>query len=117
MAQSSTLILLPQTVYNGGGTANVYTVTGEKYPAAAYYLGNKNLQTITYSFTNVTGTMEVEATLSDNPGEGDWFKVYELAVDSETVVSYQNITGNFVYIRAKIKDFSNGTVQYIKITY
>jgi hypothetical protein len=122
MSQTTTLILLPQTTYNGGGTANVYTVTGNTQPAAAYYLGNQDLQTISYGFTNVTGTLEIEATLSSNPTDNDWFKVYELAANNNsntnsTVTSFQNITGNFVYIRAKVKDFANGVVQFVKLTY
>jgi hypothetical protein len=122
MSQTSTLILLPQTTYDGGGTANVYTVTGNAQPAAAYYLGNQDLQTITYSFTNVTGNLEIEATLATEPGSGDWFKVYEVEADNNsntnsTTTSFQNITGNFVYIRAKIADFANGVVQYVKISY
>jgi hypothetical protein len=122
MSQTTTLILLPQTTYNGGGTANIYTVTGNTQPAAAYYLGNQDLQTISYSFTNVTGNLEIEATLASSPTSGDWFKVYELEADNNsntnsTLTSYQNITGNFVYIRAKVADFANGVVQYVKITY
>ena len=122
MSQTSTLILLPQTTYDGGGTANVYTVTGNTQPAAAYYLGNQDLQTISYSFTNVTGNLEIEATLASSPTSGDWFKVYEVEADNNsntnsTLTSYQNITGNFVYIRAKVADFANGVVQYVKLTY
>jgi hypothetical protein len=122
MSQSTTLILLPQTTYDGGGTANIYTVTGNTQPAAAYYLGNQDLQTISYAFTNVTGNLEIEATLATSPGANDWFKVYEVEADNNsntnsTITSFQNITGNFVYIRAKIRDFANGVVQYVKITY
>lgn len=122
MSQSSTLILLPQTTYNGGGTANIYDVTGNAQPAAAYYLGNNDLQTISYGFTNVTGTLEIEATLASEPGSGDWFKVYELEANNSsntnsTLTQYQNITGNFVYMRARLKDFSSGVVQYVKLTY
>ena len=122
MSESTILILLPQTTYNGGGTANVYTVTGNTQPAAAYYLGNRDLQTISYSFSDVTGNLAIEATLASSPTSGDWFTVYELEADNNsntnsTLTSYQNITGNFVYIRAKIKDFANGVVQYVKITY
>jgi len=122
MSQTTTLILLPQTTYNGGGTANIYTVTGNAQPAAAYYLGNQDLQTISYSFTNVTGNLEIEATLASSPTSDDWFKVYEVEADNNsntnsTINAYQNITGNFVYMRAKIKDFADGVVQYVKLTY
>ena len=122
MAQSSTLILLPQTVYNGGGTANIYTVTGNQQPAAAYYLGNKDLQTISYSFTNVTGKLEIEATLASSPTSDDWFKVFDLEANNNsntnsTVTSFYNLEGNFVYVRAVVKDFANGIVNFVKVTY
>jgi hypothetical protein len=122
MSQSTSLVLLPQTTYNGGGTANIYTVTGNAQPAAAYYLGNQDLQTLSYSFTNVTGNLVIEATLVGEPVSEDWFKVYEIEADNNsntnsTITQYQNITGNFVYIRAKIKDFANGVVQFVKLTY
>lgn len=122
MSQTTTLILLPQTAYNGGGTGNVYTVTGNTQPAAAYYLGNQDLQTISYGFTNVTGNLVIEATLASSPTSADWFKVYEIEADNSannnsTINAYTNINGNFVYMRAKIVDFSNGVVQYVKVTY
>ena len=31
--------------------------------------------------------------------------------------AYTNITGNFTYMRAKIKDFNNGVVQFVKLSY
>jgi hypothetical protein len=117
MAQSTSLILLPQTTYNGGGTANIYTVTGEKQPAAAYYLGNQDLQTISYGFTNVSGTFVIEATLATNPNQHDWFKVYELPLENSDLTGYENVKGNFVYIRAKMVNFSSGVVQFVKLTY
>ncbi len=49
MAQTTTLILLPQTAWTTGTTA----VVGTAQKAAGYYLGNSNLQTVTWDFTNV----------------------------------------------------------------
>lgn len=117
MSQSVTLILLPQTTYNGGGTANVYTVTGNSQPAAAYYLGNQDLQTVNYRLTEVTGNIVIEATLAANPSDDDWFRVYELECANTTASSYTNVNGNFVYMRAKIEDFANGIVQFVKLSY
>lgn len=117
MSQGTTLILLPETAYNGGGTANVYTVTGNAQPAAAYYLGNKDLQTLNYKLTQVTGNIVVEATLAASPTNDDWFKVFEFEANSTNASSYTNIDGNFVYMRAKIVDFSNGVVQFVKLSY
>lgn len=128
MSQQTTLILLPQTAYNNPGNGAPYTVTGETQPAAAYYLGNRDLQTVNIGLFNCSGNIVLEATLASSPSENDWFKVYELeananaAANSEPQIAsnakmYTNIEGNFVYMRAKIEDFNGGLVQYVKLSY
>ena len=122
MGQSTGLQLLPQTVYNNNGTSQPYTVTGNTVQAAAYYLGNQDLQTLSFNFTDVTGNLVIEASLANPPADGDWFKVYEISANNQSntnanLNSYTNISGNFVNMRAKIVDFNNGTVQFVKISY
>ena len=122
MSQSTILQLLPQTVYKNDGTSQPYDVTGNAQPAAAYYLGNQDLQTLSFSFTGVTGNLVIEATLANPPADSDWFKVYEISANNQSntnanLNSYTNISGNFVNMRAKIVDFNNGTVQFVKISY
>ena len=121
MSQTTTIILLPQTTY-AGSNANVYTVTGSSQPAAAYYIGNRDLQTVNVKLSSVTGNIVIEATLATSPQSGDWFKVYELAANNASNVNsnasiYTNITGNFVYIRAKVEGFGNGIVNFVKLSY
>jgi len=129
MSQSTTLILLPQTTYFGGANANVYTVTGNTYPAAAFYLGNKDLQTVNISLTNCVGNIVIEASLASQPSSNsDWFKVYELEANANAQANtapqiasnasmYTNIEGNFVYMRAKVEDFAYGIVNFVKLSY
>ena len=128
MPQTTTLILLAQTSYVNPGNGAPYTVTGNSQPAAAYYLGNQNLQTVNINLSNCSGNITLEATLASSPTENDWFKVYELIanasspVDTEPYINsnastYTNITGNFVYMRAKVVDFDSGTVQFVKLSY
>jgi hypothetical protein len=128
MSQTTTLILLPQTSYHNPGNGAPYTVTGDSQPAAAYYLGNQDLQTVNISLTNCTGNIVIEASLATDPTNNDWFDVYELiananaAPNSAPQVSsnarmYTNIEGNFVYLRAKVEDFQGGVVNYVKLTY
>lgn len=128
MSQVTILELLPQTTYNGGGTANVYTVTGNAQPAAAYYLGNQNLQTVNLKLTNVSANIVIEASLNSNSANAEWFKVYELVAnanagtgsetfDASNASIYTNIEGNFVYLRAKIVDFAGGVVNFVKLSY
>ena len=117
MSQQTILILLPQTAYNGGGTANVYTVTGNSQPAAGYYLGDESLQTINYRVSNCTGNLVIEATLAASPANDDWFQVFEFEANASNTTAYHNLEGNFVYLRAKIEDFSQGIVDYVKLSY
>lgn len=128
MSQTTTLILFPQTTYVNPGNGASYTVTGNSQPAAAYYLGNKDLQTVAIKATNLTGNVVIQASLATTPSSDDWFKVYELEANANAVSNsapqiasnasvYTNIEGNFVYLRAKIEDLSGGGVQYVKLSY
>lgn len=117
MSQTTTLILLPQTSYVNPGNSSPYTVTGNSQPAAAYYLGNQDLQTVAIKMTNLTGNIVIQASLATNPTANDWFNVYTLEANVETTSTYTNVNGNFVYMRAKIEDFADGVLQYIKLTY
>jgi hypothetical protein len=128
MSQVTTLILLPQTTYLNPGNGAPYTVTGNTFPAAAYYLGNQDLQTLNLRLTECTGNIVLEATLASSPTDTDWFKVYELEANANAPSNsagyiasnaslYSNVEGNFVYVRAKIVDFDGGVVNYVKISY
>lgn len=128
MSQATTLILLSETTYVNPGNGAPYTVTGDTQPAAAYYLGNRDLQTVNTRLTNCTGNIVVEASLATNPSNNDWFKVYELEANANATPNsapqlasnasvYTNIEGNFVYMRARVENLSGGTVQFVKLSY
>ena len=128
MSQTTTLILLPQTTYLNPGNGAPYTVTGNSQPAAAYYLGNQDLQTVNISLTNCTGNIVIEASLATDPTNNDWFDVYQLEANANAAPNsapqiasnarmYTNVEGNFVYLRAKVEDFQGGAVNYVKLTY
>lgn len=128
MSQTTTLILLPQTNYVNPGNGAPYTVTGQAHPAAAYYLGNRDLQTVNIKATGLTGNIVIEGSLATTPTDHDWFKVYELVANTNASSNtasqlasdasiYTNIEGNFVYMRAKIVDFDGGMVNFVKLSY
>jgi hypothetical protein len=128
MSQATTLILLPETSYVNPGNGAPYTVTGNSQPAAAYYLGNRDLQTVNTKLSNCTGNIVIEASLATTPTSSDWFKVYELVANANATSNsapqlasnasvYTNIQGNFVYMRAKVVDFQGGTVEHVKLSY
>lgn len=128
MPQSTTLVLMPETSYINPGNGAPYTVTGDTRPAAAYYLGNKDLQTVNMKLSSCTGNIVIEASLATSPTSDDWFDVYKLVANANAPANtasqlasnasmYTNIEGNFVYMRAKIEDFNNGTVEFVKLSY
>ena len=122
MSQSTILTLLPETVYHNDGTSQPYDVTGDTVQAASYYLGNQDLQTVSFSFSEVTGNLVIEGTLASTPSDDDWFKVYEVSANNQAntnanLKSFTNLTGNFVYMRAKINDFNHGVVNFVKVSY
>lgn len=128
MSQTTTLIMLPQTSYVNPGNSAPYTVTGNNQPGASYYLGNRDLQTVNYKLSNVTGNIIIEASLATTPTSNDWFKVFEVEANVNAVANsapqlasnasaYTNIEGNFVFLRAKVEDFQSGIVQFIKLSY
>jgi len=129
MSQTTTLILLSQTTWNSNiANGNSYTVTGNSQPAAAYYLGNRDLQTVNVKLSGVTGNIVIEASLASSPSNTDWFDVYKLVANANAPSNtasqlasnasvYTNIEGNFVYMRAKIEDFANGIVNFVKLSY
>lgn len=117
MSRATTLILLPQTAYQNPGNGAPYTVIGNAQPAAAYYLGNQDLQTVNFNLTNVSGNIIIEATLASDSSNAEWFKVYEYEASASNVSTYTNIDGNFVYVRAKVENFQEGTINFIKVSY
>lgn len=116
MAQATTLILLPQTSFNDLSVVG-NAIAGQKQQAASFYLGNKDLQTITWSLTGVTATIKIQATLAEDPTENDWFTVYNLVANNLSQMSFSNVQGNFVYVRAVVQNFTTGVVQNIKVSY
>jgi|APCry1669190327_1035288.scaffolds.fasta_scaffold00151_20 hypothetical protein len=129
MAQGVTLILLPETAYNNMyGNGAPYNVVGDEQPAAAFYLGNQDLQTVNYKNAEVTGNIIIQATLATTPADGDWFNVFEVDANANApsgsnsyiasnASAFTNVDGTFVYMRALIEDFQGGVVNYVKLSY
>ena len=116
MAQTTILTLLPQTTHPGPSNQAV-SVFGEKQQAAAYYLANRDLQTITSHFSSTfEGTCRIQASLVADPGVNDWFTVYTIDSDN-TKNGYHNLNGNFVWIRATLTDWTVGPVILVTASY
>jgi hypothetical protein len=120
MSQATTLILLPQTTFVGVPVPNT-TVTGNAFPAASYYLSSQDLQTVSWAVTSFKGIITIQSSLLDNPmSDNDWFTTFNVVYSDlagTTINSFHNITGNFLWIRAIINNFTAGTVEHVKVSY
>lgn len=116
MAQTTTVVLIPQTAHPGD-PGSTQAVIGSHQQAAAYYLANRDLQTITWHFSgSFDGTCKIQASLVTDPGSNDWFDVYEIDVPSSKD-GYRNQNGNFVWLRAVVGDWTQGTIQLVTASY
>lgn len=86
--------------------------------AADYFQGRGSLQTVILSLTDFSGKITVEATLDTLSDTAHWFDVY--VYDAPSAVSDyhpENILGNFVWLRLRIENFTQGTIDSVTVAY
>lgn len=122
--KTTTLQLLPTTTQgtpSGNYDGSSLDFDGDPQQAANYYGGFGGLQTIAFYLEHFQGRIQIQATLESQPttAEADWFRVYELDnTDSSISENFStNITGNFTWIRARVLDFTQGTINRITMSY
>lgn len=89
-----------------------------KTKGSGYHRIGDGLHTFVASFSNWSGLLEIQATLSLDPAESDWFTVITYGNDSSDYDSSvsQNVTGNFVWFRA-VATTDTGTISNISYSY
>jgi hypothetical protein len=121
--KTTTLQLLPTTTHgtpSGNYDGSSEDWSGEQQQAANYYGGFGDLQTVAYFLLNFQGRIRIQATLDQQPSsDAAWFNVEDFdSVDSATTDNFsRNITGNFVWIRARVEDFTAGTITKLMLSY
>ena len=133
MAQSETIL----TANTHGGDSTVQSVTGEKYKGDGYYGRSDGLHTIQVNLSGFLGNIEVQGTLEINPTDADYFPILlgngqkvdtsgKVSINTVTKLEYTanetssktyNFTGNYVWIRAKISNWTDGTVNSIQLNH
>jgi hypothetical protein len=118
MAQSET-ILSAQT---HPGDSTTETVTGEKFKGDGYYGRSDGFHTVQYTLEGFVGTIDIQATLAVDPADADWFTIYTqaypVANDEGTTGSFMtNFTGNYVWVRAYVNNWTDGTINSIQLNH
>ena len=102
---------------NYDGSSADFISAAEK--AVDYYQGQGSLQTAFIRVTGFEGTITLKATLDYNAEQANWFDVYEYTTGAAPVDDYHpvNLTGNFVWMRAAVTNFTAGTINFVNISY
>lgn len=124
-------------VYPNTGTTAL-SFTSEPLQAAGYYGLTEGNHTVDVSVSEITGVIEIQATLEAEPQEFDWFPVNfeskELTIDTTglirenniSVISYSsptsgsvinNFVGNYIWLRVKLTGFTGGTLNKVLLNY
>jgi hypothetical protein len=115
-------ILLPPTTYgtpSGNYDGSSTSFIGNAIPAANYYGGQGSAQTAIIQATGFVGVVTIEATLNDWTQQALWFEVetYGNASVPTTDTQAINMIGNFVWLRAKVTDFTAGSLNSANVVY
>lgn len=119
--KSASLSLLPQTVFNtaSGNYDGVATgFSGVPIKASAYYSKDRGLQTIAWSFNGLEATVVIEGTLDSDPDTATYFPLLTVEdVAAMTENDFQNLEGNFTWIRASVENFTAGEIRKVTVSY
>lgn len=116
-----------------GSTSEIRT--GEKFKGDGFYNRADGFHTVQYVYTEFVGSIKIQATLAVDPQEYDWFTVRlggssEFTVDTTGKISTillnalayttptsgafsYNFTGNYVWVRVRINDWTAGAVNSV----
>jgi hypothetical protein len=102
------------------GDSTAQKFVGEKVKGDGYYGRSDGLHTVQYNTDGFIGTIYMQATLAVDPTEDDWFALpstKQVSVDADAETGNDafvyNFTGNFVWVRAVIDNWTDGAVASI----
>lgn len=134
LKSGDTTIQLPYPL----GAEEPIDIVSERIKGDGYFGNSSGLHTVFWSVDEFIGTIEIQGTLASNPTESDWVivkltqpgnKFYidttglvtAVGIDSTrytlqtTTSKSYNFTGNFVWIRGRISEFTQGVMNGISI--
>ena len=118
-AASNLLVNVVFGTPNGNFNGNASSFFSNSIKGDGYFGYADGLHTAAYFTTNLLGVITLQASLIAEPGTNDWFDVTGTTFGSaSTPTSMQqnfNFTGNFVWIRTKITNFTAGSIGKITV--
>jgi hypothetical protein len=117
---SSSETILTQQTHTGDSA--VETVIGDAFKGDGYYGRSDGFHTVQYTLDGFVGTIDIQATLAVDPTNADWFTVYTQSYPADSTGSISgsfitNFTGNYVWVRAYVNNWTDGTVNSIQLNH
>lgn len=123
--------------------STVQTHTGDKFQADGFYGRADGFHTVQLNLNNFSGDISVQGTLAIDPTEEDWFNVVletntavsgtvdttgaisvgssislsSISYSTATANTNYNFTGNYVWVRAAVTNWTTGTIDSIMMNY
>jgi hypothetical protein len=117
MAQTIVHNLLTQTVKEFG-VSTAEQKTSSKIEASGYYYYNRDIQTVMWNFSqNFNGVCTIQASLMKDPQQdADWFDAFVIT-ENMNKTGYHNLVGNFVWLRARVSNWTDGVINTVSVCY
>ena len=102
------------------------TRTSDKLKGDGYYGRADGLHSVQYIVTGFVGKIVTQATLATTPVIADWFDITSTVHDNSSGTSsdalatgsfIHNFTGNYVWIKIVVSDWTTGTVNSILLNH
>lgn len=84
-----------------------------------YYRGQGSIQTVYQRMVGFEGVITIQATLDQNWETANWVDVntFDCSSSPTSGVYPVSLTGNYTWLRARITDFTAGTINSITVVY
>lgn len=106
------------------GDSSIETVTGEKYKGDGYYGRSDGFHSVQYNLTGFIGSVEMQATLAIEPTDDDWFDVAgtlhnssSAEMDAGNGGHIFNFTGNYVWVRVFVSNWTDGNINSVYLNH
>ncbi len=120
---STSVTLIPTTTFgsaSGNYDGNATGFNSIEAKGDGYYGYTDGLHTCAYYPAALVGSIKMQGTLVLNPTEADWFDITGTTLTAgsptSTAVTY-NFTGNFVWLRAVVFDFTAGSISRVQMNF
>lgn len=106
------------------GDSSVQQNISDKLKGDGYYGRSDGFHTVQYNLTGLLGAIVVQGTLASTPTDEDWVTLplttHESVIgddNSRTGSFIYNFTGNFVWVRINVSNWTDGTVKSILLNH